>query len=255
MLATGDQDGTIRLRDPETGQVAKTWRGHERGVSLLAFSPDGRRLGSVGHPVLPPPVKSEVQLWEIDSGRLLARLEGFSDREVQQIAFDARGERLWEASWPRGEVRGLRLSSWNVSTEPAHPRMTWSRVSEDAPEPRQPTPESDRFLDWRIALGRAPLSRPSDRAGNVGVRCGMSRAGVGVDPLIAFVSALAFSLPTNEPDWTGFTGTRMAWTAARSPAWQGSPAARSWPRRGPGPRGLARSVPVPNRGPRTRSTA
>src|SRR5204862_1704850 len=84
-LATGDQDGTIRLRDPETGQVALSLRGHEFSVYFLAFSPDGRRLASVGHRVLPPPLRGEVLLWEIDSGRLLARLDGFSDRELFQI--------------------------------------------------------------------------------------------------------------------------------------------------------------------------
>src|SRR5262249_29000529 len=87
-LATGDEDGTIRLRDPETGQVAMSLRGPQFRVYLLAFSPDGRRLASAGHRVLPPPLRGEVLLWEIDSGRLLARLDGFSDRELDQIAFD-----------------------------------------------------------------------------------------------------------------------------------------------------------------------
>ncbi len=133
-LATGDRDGTIRLRDPETGRVAMTLRGHEWGLSHLAFSPDGRRLASVGLHTLSPPLRGEALLWEIDSGRLLARLEGFSDRDVDHIAFDARGERLWADSWDEGGHR--RLGSWDVSTDPAHPRLTWSRLTEEARRPR-----------------------------------------------------------------------------------------------------------------------
>ena len=37
--------------------------------------------------------------------------------------------------------------------------------------------------------------------------------GLGV-PLVAFVCALAFSLQVDEPVWTGFSKTHMAWTAA-----------------------------------------
>ena len=133
-LATGDRDGTIRLRDPETGRVAMTLRGREFGAGFLAFSPDGHRLASAGSQNVPPPLRGELLLWEIDSGRLLARLEGFSDRSVEQIAFDARGERLWEIS---GTARGpWRLGCWDLKTDPARPRLTWSRHYEDARPPR-----------------------------------------------------------------------------------------------------------------------
>ena len=53
MLASGSRDGTVRLWDTETGERI---RGHSPGmqmrvvdgVSVVAFSPDGTTLASVG---------------------------------------------------------------------------------------------------------------------------------------------------------------------------------------------------------------
>jgi eukaryotic-like serine/threonine-protein kinase len=133
-LATGDDDGTIRLRDPETGQVAMSLRGHEHGVHNLAFAPDGRRLVSIGSDHTVPRPNCEVLLWETDSGRLIARLDGFSDRVFERMEFDARGEHLWEISSEAGGT--WRLGSWDVAADPAHPRLTWSRFTEDTRSPR-----------------------------------------------------------------------------------------------------------------------
>ena len=133
-LATGDDDGTIRLRDPETGRVRMTLAVHQLSISHLAFSPDGHRLVSIGVLDMPPPLRGEALLWELDSGRLLARLEGFSGRDVDRVAFDARGEHLWEVSWTDGGSG--RLGSWDVKTDPSHPRLTWSRSTEEARRPR-----------------------------------------------------------------------------------------------------------------------
>ena len=134
ILATGDNDGTIRLRDPATGEVAMSLRGHEHGIWNLAFSPDGRRLVSVGTSDIAPHPGCEILLWEIDSGRLMARLGALSDRILEQIGFDARGEHLWELSSVEGGP--WRLGSWDVATDRSHPRLTWSRFSENARPPR-----------------------------------------------------------------------------------------------------------------------
>jgi WD40 repeat protein len=75
-------------------------------------------------------LKSEVYLWETDRGRLRSRLDGFTDRSIHAIAFDARGERLWETSSDRS--RRSRLGSWDVGSERSFPRLIWSRSTDDA---------------------------------------------------------------------------------------------------------------------------
>ena len=189
-LATGDEDGTIRLRDPETGRVVMNLRGHELDVLRLAFSPDGRRLASVGIHHRPPSLRGEVLLWEVESGQLLARLEGFSDRVVEQVAFDARGDRFWEISWT--ENGRCRLGCWDVSTDFSHPRLIWSRFTEDrgqscagdgpnaaleGPGPgfRLPDLEEAMGLGWTGAIDRGQLAAgsPDGRLLAVGIRTGV----------------------------------------------------------------------------------
>jgi WD40 repeat protein len=48
LLAVGGPGRTIRLWDYATGTALATWDAHERGVTALAFSPDGRTLVSAG---------------------------------------------------------------------------------------------------------------------------------------------------------------------------------------------------------------
>jgi WD40 repeat protein len=71
MLATGCDDGLVRvwsLKPPATWPAGKRWathepllklHGHRGAVAGMAFSPDGRRLASVG---------SELNLWDIPGG-------------------------------------------------------------------------------------------------------------------------------------------------------------------------------------------
>lgn len=133
-LATGNRDGTVRLRDPETGDVAKILRGGpDLKVDKVGFSPDGGRLVSGGLR-LTPTVKSEVLVWEVDSGRLLGRLEGLSDRIVDRVAFDSLGEHVWELSYIPGAA--LRLGRWDVKSDLALPRLTWQTSFENARPPR-----------------------------------------------------------------------------------------------------------------------
>jgi hypothetical protein len=124
-LATGDEDGTIRLRDPQTGRVRMTLSGHQLPVHLLAFAPDGARLISRGTREQPPPRRDEVLLWDLGSPRLPARVEGLASRIVEDLRWDVGGRHLWEISWI--ERDRLQLGLWDVATDPAHPRLEWRR--------------------------------------------------------------------------------------------------------------------------------
>jgi WD40 repeat protein len=45
-LATGHEDGVVRLRDPETGKPLHELKGHRYSVRSLAFTSEGRELAS-----------------------------------------------------------------------------------------------------------------------------------------------------------------------------------------------------------------
>ena len=45
-LASGSQDRTIRLWNPNNGNLKRTLTGHRDAVNSVAFSPDGRTLAS-----------------------------------------------------------------------------------------------------------------------------------------------------------------------------------------------------------------
>jgi WD40 repeat protein len=63
-LATGGQDGLIKIWQVQDGKQLLSWEGHPAKVFDLAYSPDGKRLASAG-------LDGSVRLWEVDSGQLL----------------------------------------------------------------------------------------------------------------------------------------------------------------------------------------
>jgi WD40 repeat protein/serine/threonine protein kinase len=62
-LATGGEDGAVRIWDTSTGRLARALVGHSHGVRSVAFSPDGSLLASSGK-------DGTARLWETRSGKL-----------------------------------------------------------------------------------------------------------------------------------------------------------------------------------------
>jgi WD40 repeat protein len=91
LLATGHEDGTVRLWDVAGPLVIRTWPAHHRAVSALAFSQEGDRLASAGE-------ERTICLWSPDDGRLEGTLLGHTDR-VPALAWQPRGGRLYSAGW------------------------------------------------------------------------------------------------------------------------------------------------------------
>jgi WD40 repeat protein/DNA-binding SARP family transcriptional activator len=89
-LATGDDDGTIRLWNAHTGGALLTLSGHPEPVNALAFSPDGTRLASVS-------LDDTAKVWDTATGVELLTLRGHTD-PVLAVAFSPDGRRLVTAS-------------------------------------------------------------------------------------------------------------------------------------------------------------
>ena len=71
-----DDSGTLTISDAMTGRKLATLVGHPDKLNCWAFAPDGQILatggGSTDHP-WPVNPAGDVRIWDVDSGRLLAR--------------------------------------------------------------------------------------------------------------------------------------------------------------------------------------
>lgn len=90
-IATGHDDGKVRVWDIASQQQLCELSGHDRPVSALAFTRDGTRLASAAEDRI-------IQVWEIPSGKKLNTLTGHTDR-IPALAWHPQGHRLVSAGW------------------------------------------------------------------------------------------------------------------------------------------------------------
>jgi WD40 repeat protein/serine/threonine protein kinase len=95
-LASGAQDGTLRLWDPATGDNVITVQAHELPIYEIAFSPDGRWLASASE-------DGSVKLWDAKRLEFRESLPRLSD-EVDCVAFSV-DSRLLASAGADGRIR------------------------------------------------------------------------------------------------------------------------------------------------------
>jgi hypothetical protein len=106
-LATGGNDGTVRLWDTATGKELRHFEEHKGAVESVAFSPDGRRLASGGQ-------DGVARLWRLgtdDKPEALAPVNAW----LLGVAFSPDGRTLITASRDGGTAK-VALRMWEVGT-------------------------------------------------------------------------------------------------------------------------------------------
>jgi eukaryotic-like serine/threonine-protein kinase len=92
-LASGSRDRIVRLYDPSSGQLIRSFAGHSGDVTALAFSPDSVLLASGSS-------DKTIKLWSVSDGRLARTLSGHGDT-VSSLAFYPDGGEIVSGSIDR----------------------------------------------------------------------------------------------------------------------------------------------------------
>jgi hypothetical protein len=92
-LAASDRSGTVTLRNPQTGRVVHTLRGHAQTVTSITFDSTGERLASASN-------DGTVKIWDVSSQTVIHTLKGH-EAKVTSVAFSPNGRRLVSGSEDR----------------------------------------------------------------------------------------------------------------------------------------------------------
>jgi WD40 repeat protein len=93
MIATGHDEGVVRLWDPAGHRLIRELAGHDRPIGAVTFSPDGRCIASAAEDRV-------ICLWDVGSGRQIGTLQRHSDR-IGGLAWHPQGRLLVSAGWDR----------------------------------------------------------------------------------------------------------------------------------------------------------
>jgi WD40 repeat protein len=91
MLATGHDDGRVRLWDAKSAKLVREWKEENQAISSLAFSADGKQLAAATE-------DRRVNLFDAVHGLFNGSLNGHTDR-ISRIAWHPGGRYLATASW------------------------------------------------------------------------------------------------------------------------------------------------------------
>ncbi|KIK37359.1 hypothetical protein CY34DRAFT_810405, partial [Suillus luteus UH-Slu-Lm8-n1] len=211
-IATGSDDGTVRLWDAATGQpVGEPLLGHTSSVTSVSFSPDGTRIVSGS-------LDETVRLWDVATRQPIGEpLLGHTD-SVNSVAFSPSGSRIVTGS----KDKTVRL--WNVATrqpvgEPLQGHAySVNSVSFSPDETRIVSGSSDETVRlWNVATGKLigqPLEGHTDRVRSVSFSSDGTRIASGSEDGTVRLWDVAMGKPICEP-LEGHTS--YVWSVSFSP--------------------------------------
>ena len=104
-IASGGDDGTVRLWDAVTGREVKRLT-HDYGVTSLSFSADGKYIVTASNCRTWSCTKGSIHIWEVDSGNEIVNMT--FDSLVPSVAFSRDGKNILSA----GSDGTVRLWAW-----------------------------------------------------------------------------------------------------------------------------------------------
>ena len=153
ILASGSLDGTLTLFDAKTGAVLATIsHAHAGIIFVLAFSPNGRLLATVGRGAMAANV-TEPKIWDVATHKLTAKPAGHTEI-ILSVAFSPDGKTLATCSMDNS------IRFWNTTTWKEIPPFLEHRegVNSLAFSPNGKTLASDSWDNtmklWNVATRR-----------------------------------------------------------------------------------------------------
>ncbi|MEO0223796.1 MAG: hypothetical protein ABIL76_01725, partial [candidate division WOR-3 bacterium] len=117
-LASGSEDGTIKIWEVESWKLIKTLTGHSNSVLSVSFSPDGKFLASGSY-------DKTIKIWEVGTWKETKTLKGHSN-SVFSISFSPDGKYLASGSWDR-TIKIWEVGSWKeITTLTGHSGSVYS---------------------------------------------------------------------------------------------------------------------------------
>ena len=142
-LASGNVDGTVHLWDVATGQVKAAF-GHTWAVTSVVFSPDGMTLANGN-------VDATVHLWDVATGQVKATFG--HPWSVTSVAFSPDGMTLASGDW-NGTVHLWDVATGQVKATLQGHTVGATSVAFSPDGGRLAIPSRDRVHLWDVATGQ-----------------------------------------------------------------------------------------------------